>query len=138
MPMTPPPSPAARPRATRWFVPRSHRLFLVFDDRATAERALADLAAADAAATWFFEGGEGARELDPDAVAGPGRLFSWLFSLNVEFLRDLSRSVAGGRVAVAVPARNQRAADDAARLLRQHGAEALAYTAHGNFIPVTS
>ena len=128
-----------RSRAARYFVPRSHRLFAVFDNRATADTAVAELRSSPVSKddTWFFEGDEGARELDPGAVGGPVRAFSWLFSDNIEHLRGMSRSVADGQVVVAVFAKNLQAADGAARVLRGHGGQWFAYTAHGNFVPVT-
>lgn len=124
-------------RAARFFVPRSHRLFAVFDDRSGAVAALEDLPEAESADTWFFEGAAGAAELDPDRRTGPGRLFSWVFSHNVEYLRGLSRTVAAGRVVVAVPARTLRAAEGASSVLRRGHGRVLAYTAHWNFVPMT-
>jgi hypothetical protein len=114
-------------------------LFAVFDNRAAADTALVELRSSPVSKdnTWFFEGDEGARELDPGAVGGPVRAFSWLFSDNIEHLREMSRSVADGQVVAAVFAKNMQVADEAARVLRRHGGQWFAYTAHGNFIPVT-
>jgi hypothetical protein len=132
--------PRARPRPARYFVPRSHRLFMVFDDRATAGLAVAALQppASDDQEPWFFEGRPGADEFDPDAVVGAGRAFSWLFSHNIEHLRELSRIVADGQVVVAVYAKDLRAADKAARLMRERGGQWATYTAHGNFVPLSN
>lgn len=127
-------------RPARYFVPRSHRLFMVFDDRDSAGLAVAALDPAGffGHEPWFFEGDQGAREFDPDAVEGMGRALSWLFSHNIEHLRELSRIVAAGQVVVAVFAKNLRAADQAARLMRARGGQWATYTAHGNFVPLSS
>lgn len=124
-------------RAAHFFVPRSHRLFAVFDSRRAAESALEDLSPADSAATWIFEGTSGSRELDPGHGAGLTRLTSWVFSHNLEYFRGLSHTVATGKVVVAVPARSVRAAEDVGRVLIRHGGRVLAYTAHWNFVPMT-
>lgn len=60
-----------------------------------------------------------------------------MFSHNVEYLRGLSRTVAGGKVIVAVPARDIRAAEGASSVLRRRRGRVLAYTAHWNFVPMT-
>ena len=128
-----------RRRPARFFVPRSHRLFVVFEDRPAAEAALAGLAqAVPSDDIWFFEGPSGAAELDPYAVTGPARLLSWLFSHNIEHLLELSRIVADGQVVVAVPATHLSEADEVARVLRAGGGQWFSYTAHGNFVPVSS
>lgn len=134
---TPPRARPPRRRATHFFVPRSHRLFVLADDDGVAAGALADLPAEVAADTWRFSGAEGVAELDPDLIGGPARLASWLFSHNVEFLRGLARAVASGQVVLAAPARSLRAADTAAAALRRPGLQVLAYTSHWNFVPVT-
>lgn len=125
-------------RATWFYFPRSHRLFAVFADRAQAGRALQAVEGArpGKATTWFFEGKDGATELDPDALTGLGRGFSWLFSSNIEVLRELSGLVRDGAVVVAVPEADVASADRDAAILRQHGGQWFAYTAHGNFVPV--
>jgi len=125
-------------RAARFFVPRSHRLFGVFDNRASAESALAALTAEQRQAddVWFFERAAGARELDPGEVVGPARFVSWLFSHNIETLRELSTIVSDGQVVIAVPARSLRVAEETAQVLRRRGGQWFAYTAHGNFVPM--
>ena len=125
-------------RPAHHFVPRSHRLFSVFEDRASADSALAALTAAQQREDdiWFFERGAGARELDPGEVVGPARFISWLFSHNIETLRELSSIVANGQVVIAVPAKNLQVAEETARVLRKRGGQWFAYTAHGNFVPV--
>lgn len=133
-----PSSPVEPPPPARFFVPRSHRLYTVVDSEAAAERMLHELGVGTGGAgAWVYTGEAGTGALDPDAAAGGTRLFSWLFSHNVEFLRTLSRTVRAGDVVVAVPAPNLRTADELARRLRQAGVEVLAYTAHGNFVPLT-
>lgn len=126
------------PRATRLFVPRSHRLFVAFDDSGAAATGLADLDPAERAEAWVFEGDEGARELDPGSAGGLGRMFSWVFSHNVEMLWSMSRMVAAGKVLVALPAARLSVADSLGQALRGRGAQVLAYTAHWNFVPVSS
>jgi len=126
----------ARSRPARFFLPRPHRLFVVFDDRAAADAAVHALGP-EANDAWFFEAASGAAELDP-VRPGPSRLFSWVFSHNVEYLEGLSRTVATGRTVVAVPARTLEVAEDVARRLRHNGGRALAYTAHWNFVPLSA
>lgn len=125
-----------RRRATRFVVPRSHRLFAVFGDGDRAHAALDDLPSAAAAGAWIFGGDAGADELDPDTEGAMSRVFSFTFSHNVEFLQSLARMVRGGEVVVAVPARRLGDAQAMARHLRRGGGEVLAYTAHWNFVPV--
>lgn len=127
------------PQPSRFFMPRSHRLFAVFDDMATAEAALAALPGGEElrARTWVFAGPEGAKLLCPGQVADATRLLSWLFSHNIEHLRGMSRLVEDGFVVLALPADRIADADSTARLLRDHGAQWFAYTAHGNFVPVS-
>ena len=125
-------------RATRLFVPRSHRLFVSFDDPAAAAAGLAGLEPSEQADAWVFEGPEGARELDPGSAGGLARTFSWVFSHNVEMLWSMSRMVEAGRVLVALPAARLQVADTLSQVLRRRGAQVLAYTAHWNFVPVTS
>ncbi len=127
------------PQPSRFFLPRSHRLFAVFEDMASVETALAALPDGEElrGRTWVFAGPDGARLLGPGEVAGAARLASWLFSHNIEHLRGLARLVEDGFVVVALPVRRVAVADSTARRLREHGAQWSAYTAHGNFVPVS-
>lgn len=125
-------------RAARLFVPRSHRLFVAFDDSAAAAAGLAGLEPAERQDAWVFEGPEGARELDPGSAGGLARTFSWVFSHNVEMLWNMSRMVEAGKVLVALPAARLRVADALSQVLRPRGAQVLAYAAHWNFVPVSS
>jgi hypothetical protein len=132
-----------RSRAARFDLPRPHRLFVAFDDRASADAGVRALGAGGLDAVgqspeeiWFFEGASGEEELDPGRAGGPSRLFAWVLSHNVEYLEELRRTVADGHTVVALPARPQDVAEELARTLRGHGGRALAYTAHWNFVPV--
>jgi len=127
---------AARSRAARFFIPRSHRLFVSFSDRAAADAAVGTLPPGIAGDAWFFEGQSGVDELEPDRQRGRSRVFSFVFSHNVEFLHSLARLVQDGEVVVALPAPNLRAAEELGPRLVEHGAQVLAYTAHWNFVPV--
>ncbi len=129
-----PPAALARRPANRLFIPRPHRLFAVFPDRASAEAALAAAPADTRRDTWLFEGFDGAAELSPD-TGGLRRIFSWIFSHNVEFLHELARMVGDGRVVVAVPARTLAAASAIGAELRRRDGTVIAYTAHWNFVP---
>lgn len=129
-------SAATRSRASRFFLPRPHRLFVVFDDGAAAHAAIEALGP-QGQGSWFFEGPDGAAELDP-VQPGSSRLFSWVFSHNVEYLESLSQTVATGKSVVGVPARTLQVADDLAGKLRHAGGRPLAYTAHWNFVPLSA
>jgi hypothetical protein len=122
-------------RAARFDLPRPHRLFVAFDDRAAADAAVRALGPA-AEDMWFFEGTSGEDELDPGRAGGPSRLFAWVLSHNVEYLEELRRTVADRHTVVAVTARTLDVAEELAQTLRNHGGRALAYTAHWNFVPV--
>jgi len=128
----------------RRFLPPSHRLFALFEDRATAVAAVQSaeaMGAVDGAQAWFFDGELGAAHLDPrtllhgSAVAAV-RLGIWVFSNNVEYLSTLAKAVRQGRTVVAVRVSGQLAADRAARWLWFGGGSTFAYTSHGNFVPV--
>ena len=123
-----------RSRAARFDLPRPHRLFVAFEDRAAAEAVIRALGR-EAKDVWFFEGPSGEAELDP-GNAGPSRPFSWLLSHNVEYLEELRRTVAEGRAVVGVPARTLGVAEELAENLKRNGGLVLAYTAHWNFVPV--
>lgn len=134
----------ARPRSARQlFVPRGSRLFVVFDDRRSANLALFQWTGGVplAAGAWMYDGPDGARELDPDAVP-PGwrafthRLFAFVFSANVEYLRSLSGAVRRGATVVAVHVPDRHTADDAARGMRRLGGSGITYVMHGNFVPL--
>ena len=147
---TPPPStPAgfvapARPRsARRLFVPRGHRLFVVFDDRRSANRALFEWSGGMPMATgaWVFDGPDAADDLDPDRDVGGwlavlNRMFAFVFSSNVEYVRGLSAAVRAGATVLAVHVPDRATADDAARGMRRLGGHSFAYVMHGNFVPV--
>lgn len=148
-PGDPPGGPAAfvdedRPRSARQlFVPRGDRLFVVFDDRHRANRALFEWTGGMplARGAWVYDGPGGARELDPDAVARGWRalthcMFAFVFSANVEYLRQLSVAVRRGATVVAVHVPDRRAADDTARGMRRLGGHGITYAMHWNFVPL--
>jgi hypothetical protein len=128
----------------RRFLPPSHRLFALFDDRSAAVAALATAEAmgvVDGSQTWFFDGELGAGHLDPRSLLEGGavtvvRFAIWVFSNNVEYLTTLAKAVRQGRTVVAVRVRGQTDADRAARWLWFGGGSTFAYTTHGNFVPV--
>lgn len=133
-----------RPRSARsLFVPRGHRLFVVFDDRQAANRALFEWSGGMPMPTgaWLFDGPEAATELDPDHstrgwCAVVNRMFAFVFSSNVEYVRGLSLAVRGGATVLAVHVPDRTTADDAARGMRRLGGHSFAYVMHGNFVPV--
>lgn len=129
----------ARPRPARYFLPRSHRLYAEFEDRAAADRAVTALSEAGFAVddVWVFEGPAGADELDPGEARGVARLFSLWLSHNVEYLHNFGQAVREGDVLVAVPVPRVETASQMAPLLRARGGGGLTYTAHGNFVPLT-
>jgi hypothetical protein len=119
----------------RHYIPRSHRLFAVFECRPEVESALLELGL-PREDIWYYEGDAGAAALDPDRAPGPLGFFSWLYSHNIEDLHDLSVLVSEGCIVVAVPAKNLAKAEETARLLKGRGGQWFAYTAHGNFVPI--
>lgn len=129
----------SHPPAVRFFIPRSHRLYALFDSLAAADEGVQTLVAAGYPApdVWVFEGDTGADELDPTDVVGVARLFSWWFSHNVEYLRGFGRALRAGKVAVAIPASRVAVADRMAKVLRTAGGEGITFTAHWNFVPVS-
>lgn len=133
-----------RPRsAQHLFVPRGHRLFVVFDDRRAANRALFEWSGGMPMprGAWLYDGPGAAGELDPDRVAGGwvavlNRMFAFVFSSNVEYVRGLSAAVRAGATVLAVHVPDRATADDAARGMRRLGGHSFAYVMHGNFVPV--
>jgi hypothetical protein len=133
-----------RPRSARaLFVPRGHRLFVVFDDRRAANRALFQWSGGMPLpkGAWVYDGPVAAAELDPDHDTGGwlallNRMFAFVFSSNVEYVRGLSLAVRGGAAVLAVHVPDRATADDAARGMRRLGGHSFAYVMHGNFVPV--
>ena len=133
-----------RPRSARsLFVPRDHRLFVVFDDRRAANRALFEWSGGMPMpkGAWLYDGPVAAAELDPDNgargwFAVVNRVFAFVFSNNVEYVRGLSLAVRAGATVLAVHVPDRATADDAARGMRRLGGHSFAYVMHGNFVPV--
>lgn len=133
-----------RPRsARRFFVPHGQRLFVVFDDRRSANVALFEWSGGMAMphGAWMYDGQAGAHELDPDAATGGlfgalSKVFAFVFSANVEYVRALSSAVRRGSTVLAVHVPDRHTADDAARGMRRLGGHSFAYAMHGNFVPL--
>ncbi len=133
-----------RPRSARsFFVPQGHRLYVVFDDRRAANMALFEWTGGMplSQGAWMFDGPEGAAALDPDLAVGRwallSRMFAFVFSSNVEFVRALSSAVRRGSTVLALHVPNRHVAEDAARGMRWLGGHSVAYAMHGNFVPLT-
>lgn len=124
-------------------MPQGHRLYVVFDDRRAANMALFEWSGGMPLpeGAWMFDGPDGASALDPDLAMGRlallSRVFAFIFSSNVEFVRALSSAVRRGSTVLALHIPNRHIAEDAARGMRWLGGHSVAYAMHGNFVPLT-